>query len=119
MTDESEARAEIERGVKAFERDTQAAPLTPLQQAARPFVWVFVAAVIFALLSVVAVWIAKLPAVPSVSAKPDEIATYRDLTDIAKESAEGLLDDIFTKALMPLLLLFAGIFIGKKLKTDD
>jgi hypothetical protein len=61
----------------------------------------------------------KLPVVPQLGTNPGEISTYRDLTDIAKESAEGLLDDIFTKALLPLLLLFAGIFVGRKLKLPD
>ncbi len=93
--------------------------LSPLQQAAKPFVWVFVLGILVLLGIVVYVWISKLPPVPALGADDKAIATYRELTDIAKSSAEGLIEEIFTKALLPLLLLFAGVFVGRSLKKSD
>jgi hypothetical protein len=114
-----EERVRLEADINTFTKDMRAAQLTPVQRAARPLVYVFVLGTLAALITVVAVWVAKLPAVPSSNASPAQIATYRELTGIAGDSAKDLLEEIFTKALLPLLLAFGGVFLGTKLKNND
>lgn len=112
-------RAHLEAGITAFERDTRAAQLTPMQQAARPLVYIFVLGALAALIVVVGVWVAKLPAVPGPSATVEQIAAYRELTVIAADSAKDLLEEVFTKALLPLLLAFGGVYFGTKLRNSE
>lgn len=47
-----------------------------MQQAARPFVWVFVVSILLILAFIVKVWVDKLPVVPSLGATLEEISTY-------------------------------------------
>ncbi len=89
-----------------------------MQRAARPLVYVFVCATLLSLIAVVAVWVLKPPAVPPPGADERTIATYRELTGIAGDPAKDLLEEIFTKALLPLLLAFGGALIGRNLKKD-
>lgn len=112
-------RVRLAAGISAFEQDTRTAQLSPVQKAVRPLVYIFVFATLAALIAVVSVWVAKLPAVPGSNATPAQVATYRELTGIAEDSAKALLEELFTKALLPLLLAFGGVLLGTKLKNND
>lgn len=68
---------------RAYEQ-TQVQPISAIQVAFTRLTWVVVMAILLAIGFIALVWWSKLPPVPPVTATPEEMAQYRDLTDIAK-----------------------------------
>ena len=107
----------LEEKIDLLLRDSNARELSPLQAAFTKLTWVVVAAALFSVGFIAWVWYAKLPPVPPLTAAPDEISHYRELTDIAGDTVTKLVETIVAKVLFPLLMLVAGIAVGRKVSA--
>lgn len=121
MPETTPSSGSLEEKIALLLRDSRARELTPLQAAFTRLTWVVVAAALASVGFIAWVWYAKLPPVPPLSASPEEISHYRELTEIAGENVTQLLETIIAKVIFPLLMLVAGIAVGRKvgLKSDD
>lgn len=111
----------LEEKIDLLLRDSSAYKLSPIQAAFTKLTWVVVAAALLSVGFVAWVWYAKLPPVPPLTASPDEISHYRELTDIAGDTVTKLVETVVAKVLFPILMLVAGIAVGRKvsMKGDD
>ena len=109
----------LEEKIDVLLRDSRSRELTPLQAAFTKITWVVVAAVLISVGFVAWVWYAKLPPVPPLTASPDEISRYRELTDIAGNTVAQLVETVVDKVLFPVLMLEAGIVVGRKAGTKS
>ena len=121
MPDANLPPGSLEEKVDLLLRDSRAKELTPLQAAFTKITWVVVAAALASIGFIAWVWYAKLPPVPPLNASPEEISHYRELTDIAGDNVTKLIETVVVKVIFPLLMLIAGIAVGRKvsLKDDD
>jgi hypothetical protein len=111
----------LEEKIDLLLRDSSAQELTPLQAAFTRLTWVVVIAALASVGFIAWVWYAKLPSVPPLNASSEEISHYRELTDIAGDNVTKLLETVVAKVIFPLLMLVAGVAVGRKvgLKSDD
>lgn len=107
----------LEEKIDLLLRDSNARELSPLQAAFTKLTWVVVAAALASVGFIAWVWYAKLPPVPPLTASPDEISHYRELTDIAGDTVTKLVETVVAKVLFPLLMLVAGIAVGRKVSV--
>jgi len=121
MPDPTPPPGSLEEKIDLLLRDSSAKELTPLQAAFTKLTWVVVVAALASVGFIAWVWYAKLPSVPPLNASPEEISHYRELTDIAGDNVTKLVETVVAKVLFPLLMLVAGIAVGRKvsLKSDD
>jgi len=121
MPDPTSPPGSLEEKVDLLLRDISAKELTPLQAAFTKITWVVVASAPISVGFIAWVWYAKLPPVPPLNATPEEISHYRGLTDIAGDNVTKLIETVGAKVLFPLLMLVAGVAVGRKvsLKSDD
>lgn len=121
MPDPTPPPGGLEEKIDLLLRDSSSRELTPLQTAFTRLTWLVVAAALVAVGFVAWVWYAKLPPVPPLNASPEEISRYRELTDIVGDTVTKLVETLVAKALFPLLMLVAGIAVGRKagVKGDD
>ena len=111
---------DLEKTIERLLSDSRAQELTPLQAAFTKITWVIVTAALLSVGFIAWAWYAKLPPVPALNASPEEISHYRELADIADDNVTKLIETIVAKVLFPLLMLVAGIAVGRKvsLKGD-
>lgn len=121
MPDPNLPPGSLEEKIDLLLRDSSVRELTPLQAAFTRLTWVVVAAALVSVGFIAWVWYAKLPSVPPLNASSEEISHYRELTDIAGENITKLIETVIAKVLFPLLMLVAGIAVGRKvsLKGDE
>jgi hypothetical protein len=103
----------LEEKIDLLLRDSSAYKLSPIQAAFTKLTWVVVAAALLSVGFVAWVW--------PLTASPDEISHYRELTDIAGDTVTKLIETVVAKVLFPVLMLVAGIAVGRKVsvKGDD
>ena len=111
----------LEEKIDLLLHDSSARELSPLQAAFTKLTWVVIIAALTSVGFVAWVWYAKLPPVPPLTASPDEISHYRELTDIAGDNVTKLIETIIAKVLFPMLMLVIGIAVGRKvsMKGDE
>jgi hypothetical protein len=114
--------AEFEEKVKALIANSQVRELSPLQTAYTNLTWAVVLSLIVSVGFIAWVWHSKLPPLPPLNGSADEISHYRELTEIANEDVKNLVETVIAKVLLPILTLFTGVLIGRKIgssKTED
>ena len=109
----------LEEKIDRLLQDSRARELTPLQTAFAKITWVVVMAALLSVGFIVWAWYAKLPPVPPLNASPEEISHYRELTDIAGDNVVKLIETVVAKVLFPLLMLVAGIVVGRRVSLKD
>ncbi len=119
MPDPTPSPGSLEEKVDFLLRDSSVKELTPLQAAFTRLTWVVVAAALASIGFIAWVWYAKLPPVPPLNASPEEISHYRELTEIAGDNVTKLIETVVAKVLFPLLMLVAGIAVGRKVVLKD
>jgi hypothetical protein len=121
MTDPIHPPGSLEEKIDSLLRDSSSRELTPLQTAFTRLTWVVVAATLISVGFIAWVWYVKLPPVPPLTASPDEISRYRELTDIAGDTVTKLVETVVAKVFFPILMLVAGIAVGRKvsMKSDE
>ncbi len=121
MPDPTPPPGGLEEKIDLLLRDSNSRELTPLQAAFTRLTWVVVAAALASVGFIAWVWYAKLPPVPPLNASPEEVSRYRELTDIAGDTVTKLVETLVAKVFFPLLMLVAGIAVGRKVgvKGDD
>lgn len=119
MTDPIHPPGSLEEKIDVLLRDSNSRELTPLQAAFTRLTWVVVVASLVSVGFIAWVWYVKLPPVPPLAASPDEISHYRELTDIAGDTVTKLVETVVVKVLFPILMLIAGIAVGRKVSTKS